>query len=125
MDLGIEGKIAVVTGSTAGIGFAIANTLAAEGAQVIVNGRTQARVDAALWFPGPIKQLLTGWRADFPGVTIDDKPVFVLTSSRRPAVSFGSSGVCPGSSGAKNSSGARRPFISAISRAERLHHESP
>jgi NAD(P)-dependent dehydrogenase (short-subunit alcohol dehydrogenase family) len=48
MDLGLKGKIAVVTGSTAGIGFAIANTLAAEGAQVIVNGRTQARVDSAI-----------------------------------------------------------------------------
>src|SRR3984893_2058664 len=48
MDLGLKGKIAVVTGSTAGIGFAIANTLGAEGAQVIVNGRTQARVEAAL-----------------------------------------------------------------------------
>jgi NAD(P)-dependent dehydrogenase (short-subunit alcohol dehydrogenase family) len=48
MDLGLKGKIAVVTGSTAGIGFAIANTLAAEGAQVIVNGRTQVRVDSAI-----------------------------------------------------------------------------
>jgi NAD(P)-dependent dehydrogenase (short-subunit alcohol dehydrogenase family) len=48
MDLGLKGKIAVVTGSTAGIGFAIANTLAAEGARVIVNGRTQARVDSAI-----------------------------------------------------------------------------
>jgi NAD(P)-dependent dehydrogenase (short-subunit alcohol dehydrogenase family) len=48
MDLGLKGKIAVVTGSTAGIGFAIANTLAAEGAQVMVNGRTQARVDSAI-----------------------------------------------------------------------------
>jgi NAD(P)-dependent dehydrogenase (short-subunit alcohol dehydrogenase family) len=48
MDLGIKGKIVVVSGSTAGIGFAIANTLAQEGAQVIVNGRTQARVDAAV-----------------------------------------------------------------------------
>src|SRR6202163_4369793 len=48
MDLGLKGKIAVVSGSTAGIGFAIANTLAAEGAHVIVNGRTQARVDAAM-----------------------------------------------------------------------------
>src|ERR1700680_2960916 len=48
MDLGLKGKIAVVTGSTAGIGFAIANTLAVEGAQVIVNGRTEARVDSAI-----------------------------------------------------------------------------
>ena len=37
----------MVTGSTAGIGFAIARELAAEGAQVIVNGRTQKRVDEA------------------------------------------------------------------------------
>jgi NAD(P)-dependent dehydrogenase (short-subunit alcohol dehydrogenase family) len=48
MDLGLKGKTAVVTGSTAGIGFAIAHTLAAEGAQVIVNGRTQERVDSAI-----------------------------------------------------------------------------
>src|SRR3982074_3494296 len=48
MDLGLKGKTAIVTGSTAGIGFAIANVLAAEGAQVMVNGRTQARVDSAL-----------------------------------------------------------------------------
>ena len=48
MDLGLKGKFAVITGSTAGIGLAIANTLAAEGAQVIINGRTQARVDSAL-----------------------------------------------------------------------------
>jgi len=48
MDLGLQGKKAVVTGSTAGIGLAIAEALAAEGAAVIVNGRTQARVDAAL-----------------------------------------------------------------------------
>jgi NAD(P)-dependent dehydrogenase (short-subunit alcohol dehydrogenase family) len=48
MDLGLKGKIAVVTGSTAGIGFAIASTLATEGADVVINGRTQQRVDAAL-----------------------------------------------------------------------------
>lgn len=48
MDLGIKGKIAVVTGSTAGIGFAIARTLAAEGAHVVVNGRTFERVNTAL-----------------------------------------------------------------------------
>ncbi len=48
MDLGIKGKTAVVSGSTAGIGFAIAATLAAEGARVVVNGRTPERVEAAV-----------------------------------------------------------------------------
>jgi NAD(P)-dependent dehydrogenase (short-subunit alcohol dehydrogenase family) len=48
MDLQLENKRALITGSTAGIGFAIAEALAREGAQVIVNGRTQQRVDAAV-----------------------------------------------------------------------------
>jgi len=48
MDLGLKGKTAVVSGSTAGIGFAIAAALAAEGAQVVVNGRTEARVNSAM-----------------------------------------------------------------------------
>jgi NAD(P)-dependent dehydrogenase (short-subunit alcohol dehydrogenase family) len=48
MDLQLRGKRALVTGSTAGIGLAIAQALAAEGARVIVNGRTQERVDAAV-----------------------------------------------------------------------------
>jgi NAD(P)-dependent dehydrogenase (short-subunit alcohol dehydrogenase family) len=48
MDLGLKGKTAVVSGSTAGIGFAIAGALAAEGARVIINGRTEARVTAAI-----------------------------------------------------------------------------
>ncbi len=48
MNLGLQGKLAVVSGSTAGIGFAIAAALAAEGATVIVNGRTEARVSAAV-----------------------------------------------------------------------------
>lgn len=48
MDLQLKNKIALVSGSTAGIGFAIARQLAAEGAQVIVNGRTSQRVDAAV-----------------------------------------------------------------------------
>jgi len=48
MDLGLSGKTAVVSGSTAGIGFAIAASLAAEGANVIINGRTEARVSAAV-----------------------------------------------------------------------------
>ena len=48
MDLGIAGKRALVTGSTAGIGFAAARALARERAMVVVNGRTKARVDAAV-----------------------------------------------------------------------------
>lgn len=48
MDLQLTDKLALVTGSTAGIGFAIANGLAREGARVIVNGRTHDRVNAAI-----------------------------------------------------------------------------
>ena len=48
MDFGLKGKLAVVSGSTAGIGLAIATTLASEGAKVVVNGRTEARVNVAL-----------------------------------------------------------------------------
>ena len=48
MDLQLKGKTALVSGSTLGIGFAIASTLAREGATVIVNGRTQARVDETI-----------------------------------------------------------------------------
>src|SRR4029077_10937595 len=40
--------LALVSGSTAGIGFAIAAALAGEGARVIVNGRSQAAVDSAV-----------------------------------------------------------------------------
>jgi len=47
MNLELEGKIALVTGSTVGIGFAIARRLACEGADVIVNGRTEERVREA------------------------------------------------------------------------------
>ena len=48
MDLQLEGKKVLVTGSTAGIGFATARALAGEAASVVINGRGQARVDAAM-----------------------------------------------------------------------------
>jgi NAD(P)-dependent dehydrogenase (short-subunit alcohol dehydrogenase family) len=48
MDLQLQGKRALVTGSTAGIGLAIARGLAREGAGVIINGRTAKRVDQAI-----------------------------------------------------------------------------
>ena len=47
MNLQLKNKLALVTGSTAGIGHAIATALAREGARVIVNGRSQAAVDGA------------------------------------------------------------------------------
>jgi len=50
MDFGLKGKTAVISGSTAGIGLAIATALAAEGASVVVNGRTDARVNAAMGY---------------------------------------------------------------------------
>lgn len=48
MDFGLKDKTALVTGSTAGIGYATALGLAREGASVVVNGRTPARVDEAV-----------------------------------------------------------------------------
>jgi NAD(P)-dependent dehydrogenase (short-subunit alcohol dehydrogenase family) len=48
MNLQLDNKLALVSGSTAGIGYAIAETLVAEGARVIVNGRSQPGVDEAL-----------------------------------------------------------------------------
>jgi NAD(P)-dependent dehydrogenase (short-subunit alcohol dehydrogenase family) len=48
MNIDLSGKSALVTGSTAGIGFAIAKGLAGTGAEVVLNGRSQAKVDAAV-----------------------------------------------------------------------------
>jgi NAD(P)-dependent dehydrogenase (short-subunit alcohol dehydrogenase family) len=48
MDLQLKNKKALVTGSTAGIGYSIAKSLAFEGAEVYINGRTTQRVDAAI-----------------------------------------------------------------------------
>jgi NAD(P)-dependent dehydrogenase (short-subunit alcohol dehydrogenase family) len=48
MDLQLNGKKVLVTGSTAGIGFATARAFAAESASVVINGRGQPRVDAAI-----------------------------------------------------------------------------
>jgi NAD(P)-dependent dehydrogenase (short-subunit alcohol dehydrogenase family) len=47
MKIDLSNKTAIVTGSTAGIGFAIAKGLAESGASVVINGRTRTAVDKA------------------------------------------------------------------------------
>ncbi len=66
MDLGLKGKRALVTGSTAGIGLATARALATEGAHVTLNGRTQARVGSAV---DRLKRELSG--ATITGIAAD------------------------------------------------------
>jgi NAD(P)-dependent dehydrogenase (short-subunit alcohol dehydrogenase family) len=84
VDLELKGKTALISGSTAGIGRAIATALAREGARTIVNGRSQAAVDAAvgeirsttggdvLGFAGDLSQASTaeGLARRHPGVEI-------------------------------------------------------
>jgi 3-oxoacyl-[acyl-carrier protein] reductase len=48
MNLDLKGKTALVTASSGGIGLEIARALAAEGAKVVVNGRTQASMEQAV-----------------------------------------------------------------------------
>ncbi|MDP3607586.1 MAG: SDR family oxidoreductase [Methylophilus sp.] len=65
MDLQLKGKHAFVSGSTAGIGYAIAHALANEGANVIINGRTQEAVDkAALKIQQETNQTVQGFAGD-------------------------------------------------------------
>ncbi len=66
MDLQLEGKLALVSGSTAGIGYAIAEALAAEGAHVIVTGRTEKRVSEAV-----AKIKASGARGKLEGIAAD------------------------------------------------------
>lgn len=66
MRIDLSGKTAIVTGSTAGIGFAIAQGLAAAGASVVLNGRTQERVDEAM---ARLNDAVPG--ADIQGVAAD------------------------------------------------------
>jgi NAD(P)-dependent dehydrogenase (short-subunit alcohol dehydrogenase family) len=66
MNLHLTDKLALVSGSTAGIGLAIATSLASEGARVIINGRTEARVSEAI---GKIREKVS-W-AKLEGFAVD------------------------------------------------------
>src|SRR2546427_10745713 len=80
MNLELDGKKALVTGSTAGIGFAIAKALAAEGARVIVNGRTDARVNEAI----------ASSRAEIPSAKLEaiDLDLYTTAAGAEAAYSF-------------------------------------
>lgn len=66
MDMALNGKRAFVSGSTQGIGFAVARALAAEGAAVVLNGRSVDRVDDAV---GRLRALVPA--ADVSGIAAD------------------------------------------------------
>jgi len=82
MDLQLKGKLALVSGSTAGIGYAIAEALAREGARVIVNGRTAAAVDKAV---AEIKAATGGEAESFPG-DLSEASVADAVAARFPGV---------------------------------------
>jgi 3-oxoacyl-[acyl-carrier protein] reductase len=65
MDLGISGKVALVCGSSAGLGRAIADALAAEGCRVAVNGRDEERLNHAVSLLAQRHETeIAGFRAD-------------------------------------------------------------
>lgn len=83
MDLKLKDKVALVSGSTAGIGLAIATSLAREGAVVWVNGRTQARVAEAI---AAVKKAAPGAKVDGVAADLGTKAGCDALVKRLPAV---------------------------------------
>jgi len=71
MDLQLVGKTALVSGSTAGIGLAIASGLAQEGATVYINGRTEGRVKQAMAQVEAFKAQVKQTQGTVEGITAD------------------------------------------------------
>jgi NAD(P)-dependent dehydrogenase (short-subunit alcohol dehydrogenase family) len=83
MDLKLTNKLTLVTGSTKGIGFAIAAGLAREGARVIVNGRSQHSVDEAL---AKLREQVPDGRAEGHAGDLSDPEAIATLVERHPAV---------------------------------------
>jgi len=84
MDLQLKGKSALISGSTKGIGLATAKLLAAEGAKVILNGRTEAAVaEARKQIPGA-----EGFAADLARRLSPNPPGDVLRRSTPTSTSW-------------------------------------
>ena len=71
MDLGLTDKLALVTGSTAGIGYATCEALVREAARVIVNGRSKESVDAAVAKLDAIPRLAWNRHGDLGGLALE------------------------------------------------------
>jgi NAD(P)-dependent dehydrogenase (short-subunit alcohol dehydrogenase family) len=98
MDLRLNGKSAIVTGRSARIGFAIARTLAAEGVEVTIPGRSGRKLKEAI---APVKGAVRGIEVDL-GTTegaqalIEQVPQtdILAAAERRALLSYGRVGEC-------------------------------
>jgi 3-oxoacyl-[acyl-carrier protein] reductase len=78
MDLGLDGRVYVVTGGSGGLGRATAEALVADGARVVVSGRTQETVDAVV---GELGEAAVGTVADNADPTTPGQLVETATSA--------------------------------------------